>query len=60
MEQYDKDRRSAFIGNLPIGMTEEVLHSIASSYGEVVGVQLYKKLIPGANGTLCSAIWLAS
>ncbi|KAG6140987.1 hypothetical protein E4U12_005463 [Claviceps purpurea] len=50
MEQYDKDRRSAFIGNLPIGMTEEVLHSIASSYGEVVGVQLYKKLIPGANG----------
>ncbi|KAG6033795.1 hypothetical protein E4U41_006802 [Claviceps citrina] len=50
MDQYDKDRRSAFVGNLPLSMTEEVLQNIASSCGEVVSVQLYKKMIPGANG----------
>ena len=50
MEQYDKDRRSAFIGNLPLSMTEELLRTMTSSCGEVVHVQLYKKLIPGANG----------
>ncbi|KAG6004696.1 hypothetical protein E4U21_000851 [Claviceps maximensis] len=50
MEQYDKDRRSAFIGNLPLSMTEELLHNITSSFGEVVSIQLYKKMIPGANG----------
>ncbi|KAG5935358.1 hypothetical protein E4U53_000451 [Claviceps sorghi] len=50
MEQYDKDRRSAFIGNLPLSMTEGLLHNIASSCGEVASIQLYKKMIPGGNG----------
>ncbi|KAG5998259.1 hypothetical protein E4U43_002462 [Claviceps pusilla] len=52
MEQYDKDRRSAFVGNLPLSMSEELLRDIASSCGEVVSIQLYKKMIPGGNGTL--------
>lgn len=52
MEQYDKDRRSAFVGNLPLSMSEELLQDIASSCGEVVSIQLYKKMIPGGNGTL--------
>ncbi|KAG5982270.1 hypothetical protein E4U55_002129 [Claviceps digitariae] len=50
MEQYDKDRRSAFIGNLPLSMTEELLQNIAGACGEVVSIQLYKKMIPGGNG----------
>ncbi|KAG5917855.1 hypothetical protein E4U42_007095 [Claviceps africana] len=50
MEQYDKDRRSAFIGNLPLSMTEDLLQNIASSCGEVASIQLYKKMIPGGNG----------
>lgn len=50
MEQYDKDRRSAFVGNLPLTMTEDVLRSLAGSCGQVVDVHLYKKLIPGSNG----------
>lgn len=50
MEQYDKDRRSAFVGNLPLSMTEGLLQTIANSCGEVLSVQLYKKLIPGGNG----------
>ncbi|GAB0140955.1 hypothetical protein EsHS_00001563 [Epichloe bromicola] len=31
MEQYDKDRRSAFVGNLPLSMTEGLLQTIANS-----------------------------
>lgn len=50
MKKYDRDRRSAYVGNLPPEMTETVLRALASSSGEVLGVQVYKREIPGKPG----------
>ncbi|KHO00969.1 Nucleotide-binding, alpha-beta plait [Metarhizium album ARSEF 1941] len=56
MQRYDKDRRSAYVGNLPPDMTENVLRDLAGSSGEVLGVQIYKRDIPGKPGqTNCFA-----
>lgn len=50
MQRYDKDRRSAYVGNLPSDMTEDALRALASSSGEVLGIQIYKREIPGKPG----------
>lgn len=50
MDNYDKDRRSAFVGNLPLSMTPESLENMAAGCGEVVKVNLYKKAIPSMPG----------
>ncbi|TWU74660.1 hypothetical protein ED733_003574 [Metarhizium rileyi] len=56
MQRYDKDRRSAYVGNLPSDMTENTLRALASASGEVLGVQMYKREIPGKPGqTNCFA-----
>ncbi|ODA78565.1 hypothetical protein RJ55_05947 [Drechmeria coniospora] len=47
LRQYDKDRRSAYVGNLPPSMTKDVLRSLGSSCGDVLDVQLHRKEIPG-------------
>ncbi|RDA91439.1 hypothetical protein CP533_6288 [Ophiocordyceps camponoti-saundersi (nom. inval.)] len=51
LRRYDKDRRSAYVGNLPPTMTRDVLKSLASSCGEVVDVQLHSKDVPGVSGS---------
>ncbi|KAH7308994.1 hypothetical protein B0I35DRAFT_490989 [Stachybotrys elegans] len=43
LDQYDKDRRSIFIGGLPLDFTEKSLMSMASPFGEVASVDLFKK-----------------
>ncbi|KAK9442915.1 Nucleotide-binding, alpha-beta plait [Metarhizium brunneum] len=56
MQRYDKDRRSAYVGNLPSDMTEDALRALASSSGKVLGIQIYKREIPGKPGqTNCFA-----
>ncbi|POR32900.1 Meiotic activator RIM4 [Tolypocladium paradoxum] len=50
LKQYDRDRRSAYVGNLPPGMTKDVLKSLGSSCGEVLDVQLHLKEVAGGNG----------
>ncbi|PNY22679.1 Meiotic activator RIM4 [Tolypocladium capitatum] len=50
LKQYDRDRRSAYLGNLPPSMTKDVLKSLASSCGEVLEVHLHLKELPGGNG----------
>lgn len=46
MARYDADRRSAYMGNLPIDMSEEELREMASSCGALVDVRLYNKTYP--------------
>ncbi|RDA88972.1 hypothetical protein CP532_0632 [Ophiocordyceps camponoti-leonardi (nom. inval.)] len=53
LRRYDKDRRSAYVGNLPPTMTRDVLKSLASSCGEVVDVQLHSKDVPGSGCKTC-------
>ncbi|KAF4512735.1 hypothetical protein G6O67_000080 [Ophiocordyceps sinensis] len=50
LRQYDRDRRSAYVGNLPPSMTKDVLRSLASSCGEVLDVQLHHKEVLGGGG----------
>ncbi|KJZ79317.1 hypothetical protein HIM_01468 [Hirsutella minnesotensis 3608] len=50
LKQYDKDRRSAYVGNLPPSMTKDVLKSLASSCGEVLEVQVHHKEVLNGNG----------
>lgn len=50
LKQYDRDRRSAYVGNLPPTMTKDVLKSLASTCGEVMDVQLHLKEVPGGGG----------
>ncbi|PWI71027.1 Nucleotide-binding, alpha-beta plait [Purpureocillium lilacinum] len=50
LQQYDKDRRSVYMGNLPPTITKDVLQSLASSCGRVLEVQLHCKDVPGMNG----------
>ncbi|PHH82018.1 hypothetical protein CDD82_7274 [Ophiocordyceps australis] len=50
LRQYDRDRRSAYVGNLPPGMTKDLLCSLASSCGEVVEAQLHHKEVLGGHG----------
>ncbi|PHH74357.1 hypothetical protein CDD80_3118 [Ophiocordyceps camponoti-rufipedis] len=50
LKKYDKDRRSAYVGNLPPTMTRDVLKSLATSCGEVLDVQLHSRDVPGGAG----------
>ncbi|PHH64080.1 hypothetical protein CDD81_5073 [Ophiocordyceps australis] len=50
LRQYDRDRRSAYVGNLPPGMTKDLLCSLASSCGEVLEAQLHHKEVLGGHG----------
>ncbi|KAM0260911.1 hypothetical protein ACHAQJ_002531 [Trichoderma viride] len=56
--QYEKDRRSAYFGNLPLNMTSDVLRSLASSCGKVLCAEIATKEVPQAGGktaTTCFA-----
>ncbi|KAL7804514.1 hypothetical protein V8C43DRAFT_320865 [Trichoderma afarasin] len=44
--QYEKDRRSAYFGNLPLNMTADVLKSLASQCGKVLCAEVATKEIP--------------
>ncbi|KAK4077359.1 uncharacterized protein Triagg1_3691 [Trichoderma aggressivum f. europaeum] len=46
--QYEKDRRSAYFGNLPLNMTADVLKSLASQCGKVLCAEVATKEIPQA------------
>lgn len=50
LAQYDIDRRSAFFGNLPLSMTNEVLEKYASAVGSVVKTNVMRKVV--ASGRL--------
>lgn len=47
LAQYEIDRRSAYIGNLPLDMTEEELREMSISCGQVAQVTLNHKSILG-------------
>ncbi|KAL7963133.1 hypothetical protein V8C34DRAFT_322109 [Trichoderma compactum] len=51
--QYEKDRRSAYFGNLPLNMTADVLKSLASQCGKVLCAEVATKEIPQAATTTC-------
>ncbi|UKZ74123.1 hypothetical protein TrVFT333_001782 [Trichoderma virens FT-333] len=48
--QYEKDRRSAYFGNLPLKMTADVLKSLASQCGKVLCAEVATKEVPQASG----------
>ncbi|KAG8671779.1 hypothetical protein FPOAC2_05138 [Fusarium poae] len=48
MEQYDKNRRSIFMGNLPPHTGEHLVHRVASLCGNVISIDL--RIIPDING----------
>ncbi|KAL6880928.1 hypothetical protein J3F83DRAFT_765220 [Trichoderma novae-zelandiae] len=48
--QYEKDRRSAYFGNLPLNMTSDVLKSLASQCGSVLFAEVATKEVPQAGG----------
>lgn len=50
LQQYYRDRRSVYMGNLPLNMDEETLTGLVSPCGEVLGVILFKKHVPGSAG----------
>ncbi|KAL7916232.1 hypothetical protein GGI35DRAFT_26266 [Trichoderma velutinum] len=50
--QYEKDRRSAYFGNLPLNMTADVLKSLASQCGKVLCAEIATKEIPQAGGRI--------
>jgi RNA recognition motif-containing protein len=64
MEQYEQDSRSAWVGNLPGGVTELELENEFESFGQVFQVDLRQKIwfdedgrpIPGKSGL--DFIWL--
>lgn len=48
--QYEKDRRSAYFGNLPLDMTADVLKTLASQCGNVLCAEVATKEVPQAGG----------
>ncbi|KKP01504.1 hypothetical protein THAR02_06408 [Trichoderma harzianum] len=50
--QYEKDRRSAYFGNLPLNMTADVLKSLASQCGKVLCAEIATKEIPQVGGRI--------
>ncbi|OAA60144.1 RNA-binding protein [Cordyceps fumosorosea ARSEF 2679] len=48
LHQYDRDRRSVYMGNLPMNMTEEILRNLVGACGEIASVVLFKKPVPGS------------
>lgn len=50
LHQYDRDRRSIYMGNLPMDMTEETLANLAQACGDVNVVNLFKKPVAGNPG----------
>ncbi|KAM0243779.1 hypothetical protein ACHAPO_000639 [Fusarium lateritium] len=48
MEQYDKNRRSIFMGSLPPHTNEHLVHRVASLCGNVTAIDL--RVIPDING----------
>ncbi|KAH6607324.1 hypothetical protein Trco_003637 [Trichoderma cornu-damae] len=48
--QYEKDRRSAYFGNLPLAMTADDLKSLASSCGKVLCAEVAMKEVPQPGG----------
>ncbi|KAL7947745.1 hypothetical protein V8C42DRAFT_342757 [Trichoderma barbatum] len=48
--QYEKDRRSAYFGNLPLNMTTDVLKALASQCGKVLCAEVATKEVPQAGG----------
>lgn len=50
LEQYDRDRHSAYVGNLPPDISKEAVKSLATACGEVLDVQLHHKDVPGGGG----------
>ncbi|KAJ3493409.1 hypothetical protein NLG97_g4750 [Lecanicillium saksenae] len=56
LTQYDRDRRSVYMGNLPTNMTEETLTNLVSACGEVLSIVLFKKPVAGSpNNITCFA-----
>ncbi|KAH0497173.1 hypothetical protein TgHK011_004502 [Trichoderma gracile] len=48
--QYEKDRRSAYFGNLPLNMTADVLKTLASQCGNVLCAEVATKEVPQSGG----------
>ncbi|KAK1255964.1 hypothetical protein MKX07_008223 [Trichoderma sp. CBMAI-0711] len=48
--QYEKDRRSAYFGNLPLNMTADVLKTLASQCGNVLYAEVATKEVPQPGG----------
>lgn len=51
MAEYDRDRRSAYFGNLPLDTTQDEMSEMAHSSGQVRGLRLYHKSYKGGPST---------
>lgn len=54
MAEYDRDRRSAYFGNLPVDMTEDELSEMAIACGQIRNRRLYHKTYRTGPGELNS------
>lgn len=52
MAEYDRDRRSAYFGNLPIDLTEEELIEMAVACGQIRNRRLYHKTYKGGSSSM--------
>lgn len=52
MIDYDRDRRSVYMGNLPCSMTADRLESIVKGCGVVLSIELKRKPIADIHGSL--------
>lgn len=50
MVDYDKDRRSVYMGNLPCSMTADRLESIVGVCGVVLSIEMKRKAIADIHG----------
>lgn len=54
MAEYDRDRRSAYFGNLPVDMSEDELYEMAIACGQIRNRRLYHKTYRGGPSKLNS------
>jgi polyadenylate-binding protein len=56
LRQYEVDRRSVFVGNLPEEVTENEVAALFEQVGEILSVQVVRKEKPHGKVNLCNKI----
>ncbi|KAJ2976737.1 hypothetical protein NQ176_g4770 [Zarea fungicola] len=51
-DKFERDRRSIYMGNLPMDMSEETITNLCGAVGEVVSVVLFKRAVTGNPGKM--------
>lgn len=55
-DKFERDRRSIYMGNLPMDMSEETITNLCSAIGHVVSVVLFKRAVTGNPGEFTTSI----